>query len=98
MKNINIRDSRGKEWFWVDNDFIDKATKVLTPAAVSVYLSLCRHSKNDSQECYPSMRLMAGEMGIGKTTVVRATKLLEQLGLISIIRSKKEDGTQSNNV
>jgi len=97
-ENIEIRDKRDGGWFWMDNEYLNGYAKFLTPSATTVYISLCRHSNNDTQQCFPSMRLIAEELGIATRTVVRATKELENWGIITIDRSKKVDGTQAQNI
>lgn len=44
------------------------------------------------------MKLIANENGMSIKTVERATKILEEWGVVHIQRSKKEDGTQANNL
>jgi len=95
---MEIRDSRDKEWFWLDNEYLNGYAKHLGVYCTSVYISLCRHANNKTQTCFPSMKLIAEENGMSTKTVERATKTLEEWNIISITRSKKEDGTQANNI
>jgi len=95
---IEIRDKRDAPWFWVDNDLIDTYANSLGLRALSVYLTLCRHSDNRTQTCYPSMRTIAERLGLSTRTVIRATSKLEKLGFITIIRKRKKDGTNASNV
>jgi len=95
---MKIRDKRDKGWFWLDNEYLNGYAKHLGATCTVVYLSLCRHSDNETQSCFPSMKLIAEENGISTKTVERATKKLEEWSIISIERSKREDGTQANNV
>lgn len=95
---MEIRDSRDKDWFWLDNEYLNGYAKHLGIACTVVYLSLCRHSNNKTQTCYPSMKLIAEENGISTRTVVRATAKLQEWGIIDIQKEKKSDGTQANNV
>ena len=98
MKEIEIRDIRETEWFWLDNEYLNGYARYLNISSTAVYISLCRHADNKGQDCFPSMKLIAEELGISTKTVERATKELEEWGIISITRKKKEDGTQANNV
>ncbi len=93
-----IRDSRDKNWFWLENECIDLYTKHLGVFVMAVFLSLCRHADHETQQCYPSMKLIADELGISTKTVERATKKLEKWNFISVTRSKNDDGTQANNL
>lgn len=95
---MEIRDNRAKEWFWLDNQYLNGYAKHLGVTCTVVYLSLCRHADNTTQSCFPSMKLIADENGISTRSVVRATALLEEWGIISIEKSKKNDGTQANNI
>jgi hypothetical protein len=98
MEEFQIRDNRQKEWFWLDNEYLNGYAKFLGTSCTVVYLSLCRHSDNNTQSCFPSMELIAEENGIHKSTVLRAIKTLEEWGIINVIRRKKEDGKQENNI
>jgi len=95
---MEIRDARDKEWFWLDNQYLNGYAKILGVYCTVVYLSLCRHADNKTQQCFPSMKLIAEENGMSIKTVERATKSLEEWGIIKVLRSKKTDGTQANNV
>ena len=95
---MEIRDNRQKEWFWLDNEYLNGYAKYLGIYCTAVYISLCRHADNKSQTCFPSMKLIAEENGISTKSVERATKVLEDWGIVHINRSKKEDGTQAVNV
>lgn len=95
---MEIRDNRQKEWFWLDNEYLNGYAKHLGVYCTAVYISLCRHADQKTQSCYPSMKLIAEENGMSVKTVERATKILEDWKVIDIKRSKKEDGTQANNV
>jgi len=98
MSDIEIRDNRQKEWFWLDNEYLNGYARHLGVSCTAVYISLCRHSDNATQMCYPSMKLIAEENGISRDTVMRALKKLEEWGIILVKKSKKDDGTQANNV
>ena len=95
---IKIRDNRKKEWFWLDNEYLNGYAKHLGVSCTAVYISLCRHADNTTQQCFPSMKLIAEENGISDDTVMRAVKRLEEWGIVLVTRQKKEDGTQMNNV
>lgn len=97
MQPIEIRDNRQKEWFWLDNEYLNGYARFLGSSCTVVYLSLCRHSDNQTQTCFPSMKLIAEENGISRDTVMRAVKKLEEWNIIKVEKSKKEDGTQANN-
>ena len=89
---------RKKEWFIVDNIYINGYAKLLSPLTALTYFALCRHANTETQECFPSIELIAEELNISKPTVIKAIKELEKWNIISVTRSKKSDGTQSNNI
>lgn len=95
---MEIRDSRDKEWFWLDNEYLNGYAKHLGVYCTAVYISLCRHANNKTQTCFPSMKLIAQENAMSTKTVERATKTLEEWNIVSIHRSRKDDGTQANNI
>jgi hypothetical protein len=98
MNELEIRDNRNKEWFWLDNEYLNGYAKFLGASCTVVYISLCRHANNATQTCFPSMQLIAEENGISRRTVITAIEKLEEWGIISIFKTKKADGTQNNNV
>lgn len=98
MSKIEIRDNRQKDWFWLDNEYLNGYARHLGASCTVVYLSLCRHAHNETQTCFPSMKLIAEENGISTRTVIRAIKTLEEWGIINVIRSRKDDGTQDKNI
>ena len=95
---VEIRDNRQKEWFWLDNEYLNGYARLLGASCTVVYLSLCRHSDNQTQQCYPSIKLIAEENGISRDTVMRAIKKLEDWNIVNVKKSRKEDGTQANNI
>lgn len=95
---MKIRDNRDKNWFWLDNEYLNGYAKHLGASCTVVYLSLCRFAHNEKQTCFPSMDTIAEQNGIHRATVIRALKKLEQWNIIAVERAKKEDGTQANNI
>lgn len=81
---MEIRDNRQKEWFWLDNEYLNGYAKHLGVMCTSVYIALCRHSDNKTQTCFPSMELIAEEIGAGRNAVSRAIKTLEEWGIVSV--------------
>jgi len=95
---MKIRDNRDKNWFWLDNEYLNGYAKHLGASCTVVYLSLCRFAHNEKQTCFPSMETIAEQNGIHRATVIRALKKLEDWNIVAVERAKKEDGTQANNV
>ena len=71
-----IRKVRGRKngFFTVDNIIVDKIARLCTPHCISVYLSLCRHADINTQNCFPSEKLIAEENKIGSTAVKNSIK------------------------
>lgn len=95
---MEIRDNRAKEWFWLDNEYLNGYAKHLGVHCTAVYISLCRHADNETQTCFPSMQLIAEENGMSTKTVERGTKTLEKWGIISVKRGRGRDGKKITNV
>lgn len=97
---MEIRDNRQKEWFWLDNEYLNGYARFLGPVGTAVYISLCRHADNKTQTCFPSMELIAEENGIGsRNTVSKAISSLEEWNIIKIEKNyNKKTKQRENNV
>lgn len=95
---MEIRDNRDKEWFWLDNQYLNGYAKHLGAICTVVYISLCRHSHNKDQTCFPSMELIAEENGISEKSVSRCIKTLKEWNIISVkeIYDKKNKRRKNN--
>jgi len=80
-EKFSVRDLRDKNWFILDNQFLNGYAKFLGIYAVGVYNSLCRHA-SIKQKAYPSQKRIAEELNIGKNKVVEGIKYLEFWGII----------------
>lgn len=89
---MEIRDNRAKEWFWLDNEYLNGYAKHLGSTCTVVYISLCRHADNKTQQCFPSMETIAEENGMKRNAVSRAIKTLEEWNIVSV---KKEYDSKS---
>jgi hypothetical protein len=85
---FEVRDARDAGYFHIDNIFVDIYARVVGPYGTLVYQSLCRHCDKD-QICFPSVRLIADEMGISPNTVVLG---LKRLVAQNIIQADKRTG------
>jgi DNA-binding transcriptional ArsR family regulator len=90
--NIEIRDLRRKEYFQVDDAYLNGYARKCGIYATGVYIALCRHVNSVNQSCFPSINLIAKKLAISKSQVIRALKKLEELNLI-----KKEKVEGKNN-
>lgn len=96
-KPIKIRDRRRKQYFTVDDEYLNGYARYLGTTASMVYISLCRHASKE-QTAYPSQKLIAEELGINERIVSQKIKQLEVARLIRIDKVKRKDGTWLNNL
>lgn len=85
-------DKRKKNFFSVDNVYIDEYARLLSPTATIIYMWLCRFADKDG-ESYPSLRTLADCTGMNEKTIRRNLELLEAHNIIS----KKRFGRTKNN-
>lgn len=81
------RDKRKKGWFWMDNDYLNGYAQYFGAIGTAIYVSLCRHSNNENQKCFPAMETIAEEVGISENTV---RKYIHLFGKYKIIGIEKE--------
>ena len=82
-------DPRLRHTFWIDDRIVDDFVPVMRrypfgSAALAVYAALARRADRDGV-CWPSLALIARESGTSRSTVKRALRLLELLGLVDIV-------------
>lgn len=95
---IEVRDNRQKEWFWIDNEFVDRYSRIVGPVATLVYIALSRHADQGTQSCFPSMQTIGDEIGIkSRKTVAKGIKTLEQYGIIQVRENFGAGGVRHNN-
>lgn len=93
---IEIRDTRKKEMFRMDDEYLNGYARLCGINATGVYMSLCRHANLD-QQSWPSIELLQVELGLGSNrTVLKAIKKLEEWNIISVVRSKNEATKRQN--
>ncbi|EQJ74552.1 helix-turn-helix domain protein [Clostridioides difficile P36] len=83
-----MKDARKKEWFWLENDLVDRED--LGIYEKMIYIVLARYSDNESC-CFPSYKTIALKCGCSKRQAKSVVKILENKGLI-----KKENRIKSN--
>ena len=80
-----------KNFFIVPNQIFELGLK---PKEFVVYCCLLRHSDKNTDNCFPSRRLIATECSMDKKTVDSALKGLELKGLIKKDHRYRETSTQ----
>ena len=84
-----------KNFFIVPNQIFELALK---PKSFVVYCCLLRHSDKNTDNCFPSRRLIADECSMDKKTVDSALKELEARGLIKKLCRYRENGSRTSNM
>jgi biotin operon repressor len=73
------------------------ATSIRLPITEKmVLLMLANRASHDDGSCYPSLKRVADECGLHRTTVIRAIQRLEEKGFLKVYRSKKSN--EENNL
>jgi len=91
-----IIDNRKKEKFMLDDDYLNGQAKLCGWQGTLVYMSLCRHA-NKEQESFPSIKLMAEQHNVGRNTILKGIKNLENRNLIQIGKKRTKSGQWLNN-
>ena len=91
-----IIDSRKKEKFMLDDDYLNGQAKLCGWQGTLVYMSLCRHA-NKEQEAFPSIKLMAEQHNVSRDTILKGIKNLEKRNLIQVGKKRTKSGQWLNN-
>ncbi len=94
---LKIRDTRHKETFVMDDEFLNGYSAVCGIYATGVYMALCRHA-NREQEAWPSIESLAEKLGINRKTVMSGIKKLEEWGVITKETARNTSGKYDNAV
>lgn len=99
QKLFKVRDKRKRGWFWMDDEYLNGYGKIFGPTGIAVYMSLCRHADNETQQCFPAQEKIAEEIGVTPRTVRRYIKAFEEAHIISASQEKDPvTGKWLNNV
>ena len=93
-----IRDQRRPGWLWLRNEIIDQYGAELGAIGIAVYVALCKHADNDTQECYPSHAAIGKAIGLSAPTVSKALARLCELNLITVEHRYDDAGRQTSNL
>lgn len=80
-----LRDKRYKEWFWLENEIIDRED--LTIYEKMIYTVLARHTNSEST-CFPSYNIIARKSGCSERQAKNCIKSLIEKNLIIKIGTK----------
>lgn len=84
-----------KNFFIVSNQIFELGLK---PKEFAVYCCLLRHSDKQTDNCFPSRRLIATKCNMDKKTVDSALNGLEAKGLIKKDHRYRENGSRTSNM
>lgn len=94
---FRVRDLRQKQFFMVDDIYLNGYAKLCGWKSTLVYMTLCRHAGKE-QTCFPSQEMMAKKLAISKKSVLRAIRILEEWGIIKVTQQgRQESGLFKNN-
>lgn len=94
---FKIRDVRKRDQYKLDDAYLNGYAKYCGAFATLVYNSLARHADFNTQECWPSIDLIAEQHGISKPSVIKGLKALEKWGIIKTVREKDEKTKRQKN-
>src|SRR5262245_35304023 len=85
---VRDRQRHLRHTFWIDDRVVDDFVPVMRrypfgASALAIYAALARRADGGGV-CWPSLALIAAESGTSRSTVKRALRLLELLGLVEI--------------
>jgi hypothetical protein len=90
--SARVRDSRRKNWFWLDNEIIDEYVPRMKDSSFKVYAYLCRRANEDGQ-CWPSQRRITEDLGMSRNTIKEAISELKKLKLVDFEVRYNADGS-----
>jgi DNA-binding transcriptional ArsR family regulator len=94
MSNNRGTDTR-PPFFSIEESVIDDYD--LHPLAGWLYVVIVRHINRKKNDAFPSIARLARIAKMSKASVLRYTKVLEELGLIEVIREKDDSGEKQVN-
>jgi len=95
MSKDNLRDGRVKNWFYLENDLLDRED--LTIYEKTVYIVIARYV-NGENKAFPSYETIAKKGSMAKVQAKRVVKSLTQKGLLKkeVRKTKDNKGYTSN--
>lgn len=87
-ENIETRDLKDGEWYWIDKAILHSYGKILQASGIAVYNALASFANSKTQACFPTQKALAKMLCFSRRTVGRKIRLLKQLKLIKVTRMK----------
>ena len=82
--------------FWVDDLVVEELPTIVGAIATLVYICLVRHADSKGR-CFPSYRLIAKELHLARSSVVRHVAKLKDAGVIGVARRRSKAGDRTSN-
>lgn len=96
MSKDNLRDGRVKNWFYLENDLLDRQD--LTIYEKTVYIVIARYVNNENT-AFPSYETIAKKGSMAKVQAMRVVKSLIKKGLLKkVARKNKTNGGSTSNL
>lgn len=94
---ITIRDGRNPGFYQIHNAVLDDHGAAIGPYGIALYNALCRFASYGGTS-YPSHKTLGDLVGMGKVSVVKYLKVLQDHGLIKIENRTSEHGDPDSNL
>lgn len=91
-----IHDLRKTKHFIVDHRIVDEYLPAIGGKAFMLYSIYCRIASS-YKKVFPSIRSLKRYMGCGSDQIMKSNAILEDIGLIKIIRETTKSGDKDNN-
>lgn len=89
---IRVRSDRRPNWFWLDNELIDKYAEAIGAQGIALYAVLCRHAKNDTGQTFIAFETLARILKCSERTVQRWLEVLVENRLVHVSKGAFGDG------
>lgn len=91
-----VIDRRRIDRVWLPAYVVDEFGPVLKANGLAVYLALCQHATRSALACNPAIGTLAACVGVSRSTVERALRLLRSLRLIEVEETLTHRGQRTN--
>jgi hypothetical protein len=82
----------------IDNIIVDDYGEKIGAIGVAIYNVLARYADRQTGNCYPSIRLIARKLALGRTTVKKYLRVLLNYSLIAISSRLSDEGDPTSNL
>lgn len=82
MQQIEIRDLRNGDWYWVHKTVLEKYASKIGSTGIAIYNALCYFSNQHNQSAFPSYKTIGKFAGCSEATVKRVLPVLEKNKLV----------------